>query len=48
MVDDERGPCGDADASKGVEGVSMNRRGPSKSNSKIGRASCRERVFNWV
>ena len=23
MVDDERGPCGDADVSKGVEGVSV-------------------------
>ena len=27
MADDERGPCGDADASKGIGGVSMNRRG---------------------
>jgi hypothetical protein len=33
MVDDERGPCGDADTSKGIEDVSMNERGPSKSNS---------------
>jgi hypothetical protein len=33
MVDDERGLYGDADASKGVESVSMNRRGPSKSKS---------------
>jgi hypothetical protein len=32
MVDDERGPCGDADASKGVEGVSNNGRGPLKLN----------------
>ena len=28
MADDERGPCGDADASKGVGGVSMNRGDP--------------------
>ena len=33
MIDDERGPCGDADVSKGVEGISMNERGPLKSNS---------------
>ena len=33
MVDDERGPYGDADASRGIEGVSMNGRGPLKSNS---------------
>ena len=28
MVDDERGPCGDVDASKGVQGVSMNEGDP--------------------
>ena len=33
MVDDNRGACGDADANKGVEGVSINGRGPLKSNS---------------
>ena len=33
MVDDERGPCGDTDTSKGIEGVSVSERGPLKSNS---------------
>ena len=33
MVDDERGPCGDVYVNKGIEGVSTNGRGPSKSNS---------------
>ena len=27
MLDDERGPCGNTDANKGIGGVSMNRRG---------------------
>ena len=33
MVDDKRGPSGNADVSKGMGGVSNNRRGPLKSNS---------------
>ena len=33
MVDDERGPCGNADVSKGIEGVSTNGRRHSKLSS---------------
>ena len=28
MIDDERGPCGDGDVSKGMEGISMNEGDP--------------------
>ena len=33
MIDDERGPCGSADASRGERTVSEDEEGPSKSNS---------------
>ena len=33
MVDDKRGRCGNVNESKGIEGVSMNGRGPLKLNS---------------
>ena len=35
MVDDERGPCGNVNVSKGIEGVSIDGRGPLKSNSGV-------------